>query len=45
MDIKNFKRLISSIKEAKEIIKNQKKASRKFLIEEPNSKEIKSKKS
>ena len=37
MDAKNFERLISSIKETKEIITGQKKPSRKFFIENPSS--------
>lgn len=40
MDAKNFERLISSIKEAKEIIAGQKKPSRKFFIENPSSQNI-----
>ncbi|MAD41133.1 MAG: transcriptional regulator [Arcobacter sp.] len=43
MDSLNFNRLISSTKEAKEIIQGKKEPSRKFFIEEPNPKEIRTK--
>ena len=43
MDAKNFERLISSAKEAKEIMAGQKEPSRKFFIEEPNPKDIRAK--
>jgi len=43
MDSLNFDRLISSTKEAKEIIQGKKEPSRKFFIEEPNPKEIRTK--
>ncbi len=43
MDAKNFERLLTSTKEAKDIISGQKMASRRFLIEEPNAKEIRAK--
>jgi len=40
MDEKNFDRLLSSVKEAKEIINKQKDPSRTFFIDEPNPREI-----
>ena len=40
MDVKNFERLKSSIKEIKEIISGQKEPSRKFFIEDSNPKNI-----
>lgn len=43
MDAKNFERLISSAKEAKEIMAGKKEPSRKFFIEEPNPKDIRAK--
>ncbi|MFP4487143.1 MAG: helix-turn-helix domain-containing protein [Campylobacterales bacterium] len=43
MDAKNFERLLSSTKEAKEIITGKKEPSRKFFIEEPNPKDIRAK--
>lgn len=43
MDAKNFERLISSAKEAKEIMTGKKEPSRKFFIEEPNPKDIRAK--
>jgi len=43
MDAENFERLLASTKEVKEIMDGKKKASRKFFIEEPNPKEIRSK--
>lgn len=43
MDAKNFERLISSAKEAKEIMAGKKEPSRKFFIEEPNPKDIRTK--
>ena len=43
MDTKNFERLISSAKEAKEIMAGKKEPSRKFFIEEPNPKDIRAK--
>ncbi|MDD2451253.1 NadS family protein [Sulfurovum sp.] len=43
MDEKNFERLMSSAKEAKEIMNGQKEPSRKFFIEEPNPKDIRAK--
>ena len=43
MDAKNFERLISSAKEAKEIMAGRKEPSRKFFIEEPNPKDIRAK--
>jgi len=43
MDTKNFERLLKSVKETKEIIKGQKEPSRKFLFEEPNAKDIRTK--
>lgn len=43
MDQKNFNNLINSVEEAKEIIQGKKEPSRKFYIDEPNAKEIRSK--
>jgi putative transcriptional regulator len=43
MGAKNFERLISSAKEAKEIMAGKKEPSRKFFIEEPNPKDIRAK--
>ena len=43
MDAKNFERLVSSAKEAKEIMAGKKEPSRKFFIEEPNPKDIRTK--
>lgn len=43
MDAKSFDRLISSTKEAKEIMSGQIEPSRKFLIEEPSAKDIRAK--
>ncbi len=43
MDAQNFKRLLLSVKEAKEIMDGKKEASRKFFVEEPDPKEIRSK--
>ena len=43
MDAKIFERLISSAKEAKEIMAGKKEPSRKFFIEEPNPKDIRAK--
>lgn len=40
MDANNFERLLSSAKEAKEIMNGQREPSRKFFIEEPNPKDI-----
>ena len=43
MDTKNFERLLSSVKETNEIIKGAKEPSRKFIFEEPNPKNIRTK--
>ena len=43
MDEKNFERLLSSTKEVKKIMAGQKEPSRKYFIEEPNPKEIRTK--
>ena len=43
MDIKNFERLLSSAKEAKDIIDGKVEPSRKFIFEEPNPKNIRAK--
>lgn len=40
MDVQNFERLITSVKEAKEIKEGKRKPSRKFFMQEPNPKEI-----
>ena len=43
MDTNNFNRLLSSVQEAKKIIDGQKEPSRKFFIDEPDPKEIRTK--
>jgi putative transcriptional regulator len=43
MDTQNFERLLSSVKEAKDIINKDKEPSRKFFIDEPDPKEIRAK--
>ena len=43
MDAQNFERLLASAKEAKEIMNGQKEPSRKFFMEEPSPKEIRTK--
>ena len=43
MDTKNFERLLSSVKEAKDIMQGKKEPSRRFYIDEPNAKEIRQK--
>lgn len=40
MDVQNFERLITSVKEAKEIKEGKREPSRKFFMQEPNPKEI-----
>lgn len=40
MDVRNFERLITSVKEAKEIKDGKREPSRKFFMQEPNPKEI-----
>ncbi len=43
MDAQNFDRLLSSVKEAKNIMDGKIAPSRKFVFEEPNAKEIRTK--
>ena len=43
MNAQNFERLLTSAKEAKEIMDGKKEPSRQFFIEEPNPKEIRTK--
>jgi len=43
MDTKNFEKLLESAKEAKAIMRGEKKPSRKFFIAEPSPKEIRAK--
>lgn len=43
MDDKNFNRLLESVGQAKAIMKGSAKASRSFMIDEPNAKEIRQK--
>ncbi len=43
MNAQNFERLLASAKEAKEIMNGQKEPSRKFFMEEPSPKEIRTK--
>ena len=43
MDTQNFERLITSVKEAKDIKEGKREPSRKFFMQEPNPKEIRTK--
>lgn len=43
MDAQNFEKLLSSVKEAKEIMSGQKEPSRKFFVKEPDPKDIRAK--
>jgi putative transcriptional regulator len=43
MDVQNFERLITSVKEAKDIKEGKREPSRMFFMQEPNPKEIRTK--